>query len=139
MMNEISVLLLEEGRELRPETVVLSKAGLTAILGQGRKKMVPLWGLKRGVKQFMPAVMVCLEQDYKAMLRNHARTPRRCFISGVDRSSPADLRKDCRERLLASYRKYGKAMFLDESQSKLSIPVPEFFLPPVRLFQEVEA
>ena len=137
-MNEISVLLLEKGREMRPERVDPSRAGLAALLGRGRKKMVAVWGWKWGQKQFMPVIMVCLVRDYKAMLRNHANVPRLCIFSGVDGSSPVDIRQDCRERLLASYREYGEAMFLDDSQCKLSISIPGFIPPPLRLFQEVE-
>ena len=134
-MKEINVLLLEEGQELRPERVDPSPEGLTAILGQGPKQWIPLFGWRGGRMEYTSAIMVCRNEDYEAMYRTHARVPCRCLLCGVD-NELTDLYPIDRRRLLASCRKYGAEMFLDDIASGMDSGGPDGSPPLLRLFQE---
>ena len=134
-MKEISVLLLEEGQEPRPVRVDPSPEGLTAVLGQGLKQWIPLFGWKGGRREYTSAVVVCRNEDYEAMYRTHARVPRRCLLCGVD-SELTDLYPYDRRRLLASYRKYGADMFVDGPEARMYAGGSDDSPPMMRLFQE---
>ena len=85
--------------------------------------------------EYTSAVMVCRKEDYEAMYRTHARVPCRCLLCGVD-NELTDLYPIDRRRLLASYRKHGAEMFLDDIASGMDSGGPDGSPPMLLLFRE---
>ena len=131
-MSKITILLMEEGKGLRPATIDPSPLGLAPILGESRQEWVPIRSWDGRMDWFTSAVMVCRGTDYDAMLRNQERLPRTYLICEVDGSNLTDLQARNRDTILRSYEKYGVEMLADRERQVRRSEVSRGMFPVIR-------